>query len=42
MRDNRPVPWTPVLIDRLADWYTCAIFTPLFFWLVRAIHYMVV
>ena len=36
MRDNRPVPWTPVLIDRLADWYTCAIFTPLFFWLVRA------
>ncbi|HET6701283.1 MAG TPA: histidine kinase [Gemmatimonadaceae bacterium] len=37
MRDGRPVPWTPVLIDRLADWYTCAIFTPFFFWLVRAI-----
>ena len=37
MRDGRPVPWTPVVIDRLADWYTCAIFTPLFFWLVRAI-----
>jgi two-component system LytT family sensor kinase len=37
MRDGRPVPWTPVIIDRLADWYTCAIFTPLFFWLVRAI-----
>lgn len=37
LRDNRPVPWEPVLIDRLADWYTCAIFTPLFFWLVRAV-----
>ena len=37
MRDGRPVPWTPVLIDRLADWYTCAVFTPLFFWVVRAI-----
>ena len=37
MRDGRPVPWTPVVIDRLADWYTCAIFTPLFFWIVRAI-----
>src|SRR5688572_30804986 len=37
MRDGRPVPWSPVLIDRLADWYTCAIFTPLFFWIVRAI-----
>jgi LytS/YehU family sensor histidine kinase len=36
LRDGRPVPWTPVLIDRLADWYTCAIFTPLFFWVVRA------
>ena len=36
MRDGRPVAWTPVLIDRLADWYTCAIFTPLFFWIVRA------
>lgn len=37
LRDGRAVPWTPVLIDRLADWYTCAIFTPLFFWLVRAV-----
>ena len=37
MRDGRPVPWTPVVIDRLADWYTCAIFTPFFFWIVRAI-----
>jgi signal transduction histidine kinase len=37
MRDGRPVPWAPVITDRLADWYTCAIFTPLFFWLVRAV-----
>ena len=37
MRDGRPVPWTPVLIDRLADWYTCGIFTPMFFWIVRAV-----
>jgi signal transduction histidine kinase len=37
MRDGRPVPWPPLVIDRLADWYTCAIFTPLFFWIVRAI-----
>jgi two-component sensor histidine kinase len=37
MRDGRPVPWTPLLIDRLADWYTCAIFTPLFFFVVRAV-----
>lgn len=36
-RDSREIPWTPILIDRLSDWYTCAIFTPLFFWLVRAI-----
>ena len=32
-----PGPWSQVVIDRLADWYTCAIFTPLFFWVVRAI-----
>ena len=37
MRDGRPAPWTPILVDRLADWYTCAIFTPLFFRLVRAV-----
>jgi two-component system, LytTR family, sensor kinase len=37
MRDGRPVPWTPVFIDRMTDWYTCAIFTPVFFWLVRAV-----
>ena len=27
--------WHRVLPVRLADWYTCAIFTPLCFWLVR-------
>jgi LytS/YehU family sensor histidine kinase len=37
MREGRPVPWTPVVIDRMTDWYTCAIFTPVFFWLVRAV-----
>src|SRR5687768_7188900 len=37
MRDGRPVPWTPVFIDRMTDWYTCAIFTPVFFWLVRVV-----
>lgn len=30
-----PVEWGPVLADRLVDWYTCALFTPIFFWLVR-------
>ena len=30
-----PIPW-PMLIGRsLLDWYTCAMFTPLFFWLAR-------
>ena len=37
LRNDREVPWGPVFIDRMADWYTCAIFTPLFFWLVRAV-----
>ena len=37
MRSGRPVPWAPVFVDRMADWYTCAIFTPFFFWLVRAV-----
>ncbi|MEO8200486.1 MAG: histidine kinase [Gemmatimonadota bacterium] len=29
------VHWTPLILVRLADWYTCAIFTPAYFWLVR-------
>lgn len=33
--DGKPIFWGPLLINRLADWYSCAIFTPLFFWLAR-------
>jgi two-component system LytT family sensor kinase len=32
---GQPVDWTRVLSLRLADWYTCAAFTPVAFWLVR-------
>ena len=32
---GEPVPWGNLLPVRLADWYTCALFTPLYFWLVR-------
>jgi signal transduction histidine kinase len=37
---GEPVAWNRVLPVRLADWYTCAVFTPLCFWLVR--HSMLV
>jgi two-component system LytT family sensor kinase len=30
------VEWQRILPLRLADWYTCAVFTPLCFWLVRS------
>src|SRR3712207_6559315 len=30
-----PVPWGPLLAERMLDWYTCAIFTPAFFWTAR-------
>jgi sensor histidine kinase YesM len=30
-----PVRWGRLIPMRLADWYTCAIFTPAYFWLVR-------
>ncbi len=33
--DGKPVVWGPLLVNRLADWYSCGVFTPLFFWLVR-------
>lgn len=33
--NNQPIPWEPLILGRLADWYTCAIFTPVYFWLVR-------
>jgi len=32
---GEPVPWGNLIPVRLADWYTCALFTPLYFWLVR-------
>ena len=32
---GEPVPWGSLIPVRLADWYTCALFTPLYFWLVR-------
>jgi two-component system, LytTR family, sensor kinase len=32
---GRPIDWPVLLADRLADWYTCAAFTPAYFWLVR-------
>lgn len=30
-----PFEWWTLLASRLADWYTCAMFTPLFLWLAR-------
>ena len=33
--DGRPIAWGPLLANRFADWYSCGIFTPLFFWLAR-------
>ena len=32
---GRPVEWDRLLLSRMADWYTCAIFTPAIFWVVR-------
>ena len=32
---GEPVPWASLIPVRLADWYTCALFTPVYFWLVR-------
>lgn len=34
-REGRPVEWPVLLADRLADWYSCALFTPAYFWLAR-------
>jgi two-component system, LytTR family, sensor kinase len=33
--EGRPVVWPELLSNRLVDWYSCAIFTPVFFWLAR-------
>jgi two-component sensor histidine kinase len=30
---GQPIPWGDMLTGRFADWYTCALFTPLFFWM---------
>jgi two-component system LytT family sensor kinase len=32
---GRSVEWGPLLLSFLADWYTCAIFTPFIVWMVR-------
>ena len=35
MQRGQPIEWRDMLTGRFADWYTCALFTPLFFWLAR-------
>lgn len=32
---GRRVDWLWIVPNALADWYTCAVFTPAFFWMVR-------
>ena len=32
---GQPIDWGEMLSGRFADWYTCALFTPLFFWMAR-------
>jgi len=32
---GEPINWGTLLSGRFADWYTCALFTPIFFWLAR-------
>jgi signal transduction histidine kinase len=32
---GEPIHWDTLLAGRFADWYTCALFTPIFFWLAR-------
>ncbi|HMJ19903.1 MAG TPA: histidine kinase [Gemmatimonadaceae bacterium] len=32
---GQPIVWRDMLTARFADWYTCALFTPLFFWMGR-------
>lgn len=32
---GRPVNWGAILPTTLADWYTCGMFTPFFYWMVR-------
>lgn len=35
LQRGQPFSWGDMLTARFADWYTCALFTPLFFWLAR-------
>lgn len=32
---GRAIYWGPVILSRLADWGTCGLFTPAFFWMVE-------
>jgi len=32
---GQPIAWRYMLTGRFADWYTCALFTPIFFWMGR-------
>ena len=32
---GRPVPWGLLIPNALADWWTCGMFTPAFYWMVR-------
>src|SRR6185437_9769295 len=32
---NRPVNWLVIIPNSLADWLTCGMFTPAFYWMVR-------
>src|SRR6266480_4100904 len=32
---GRPVPWGTLIPNSLADWLTCGMFTPAFYWMVR-------
>lgn len=36
-REGRDIQWQPLIIDRMTDWYSCAVFTPFFFWLARTV-----
>jgi two-component system LytT family sensor kinase len=35
---GRTLPWGRVTLARLADWYTCLIFLPLLYWVVRRLQ----
>src|SRR6266550_1989041 len=35
---GRQLPWGLVIVGRLFDWYTCLIFLPLLYWLVRRLQ----